>query len=118
MIELAGDLQGDLGMALAPLVVNACWPDRPGLSMSAAAAAKLQEVKLPLATRRALDDAVRFARVRIDGQRTQFARLDAGLALPRVHLPRVPVARLLPSHVDVLAAALAVDPIVPATVVQ
>jgi arsenite/tail-anchored protein-transporting ATPase len=29
-IELAFDLEDRLGLALAPVVVNACWPDRPG----------------------------------------------------------------------------------------
>ena len=115
VIELALDLEVELGLALAPLVVNACWPDTPGLSMTAAAAAKSQGVKLPVASRAALDDAIRFGRVRRDQQRTQFARLDAELALPRVHLPRLPVARLFPAHIDVLATALAVEPIGPAS---
>jgi anion-transporting ArsA/GET3 family ATPase len=109
-IELAADLRGDLGIALAPLVVNGCWPDRPGLWVTAANAAKQQDVKLPMATRRALDDAVRFARVRLEAQREQYARLDDELPLPRVLLPRLPVARLFPQHLDVLADALAVDP--------
>ena len=34
-IELAFDLEDDLGLALAPLVVNACWPERPGLALTA-----------------------------------------------------------------------------------
>jgi anion-transporting ArsA/GET3 family ATPase len=109
-IELAADLRGDLGIALAPLVVNGCWPDRPGLWVTAANAAKQQDMKLPMATRRALDDAVRFARVRLEAQREQYARLDDELPLPRVLLPRLPVARLFPQHLDVLADALAVDP--------
>ncbi len=112
VIELAADLEDDLGMALAPLVVNACWPDRPGLSMTAATAARRQQITLPAATRRALDEVVRFSLVRVDGQREQFARLDDALPLPRLLLPRLPVARLLPQHLDVLAAALAAEPVV------
>ena len=113
VIELAYDVEDDLGLALAPLVVNACWPERAGLSMSAAAAAKKQHVMLSAATRRALDDVVRFGRVRLDSQHQQFARLDEGLPLPRLHLPRLPTARLLPEHLDVLADALAAELIVP-----
>lgn len=113
VIELAYDLEDDLGMALAPLVVNACWPEMPGLQMTAAAAAKQQKLPLPAATRRALDEVVRFANVRIRGQHTQFARLDDGLPLPRIHLPRLPVARLLPTHLGALATALAAAPITP-----
>jgi arsenite-transporting ATPase len=112
-VELAADLRDDLGLSLAPLVVNACWDDRPGLRLTAAAAAKQQDVKLPVATRRALDDAVQFARVRIDAQRAQCERLDTELPLPRVLLPRLPVARLFPQHLDVLADALAAAPVAP-----
>ncbi len=113
-IELAFDLDDGLGLALAPLVVNACWPERAGLGLTAATAAKRQEIALPAATRRALDDAVRFGRARLEAQRVQLARLDEALPLPRVHLPRLPVARLLPEHLVELAAALAVEPTSPA----
>ena len=114
-IELAFDLEDDLGLALAPLVVNGCWPDRPGLAMTAASAARQQGVTLPAAAKRALDDVARFGQARLDAQRAQFARLDDALPLERVHLPRLPVARLLPHHIDVLADALAAEPIVPST---
>ena len=30
LLELAGELGGELGIALLPTVVNACWPDRAG----------------------------------------------------------------------------------------
>lgn len=113
VIELAGDLDGELGLALAPLVVNACWPERPGLSLTAATAAKRQSVTLPAASRRALDDAVRFGRIQLDRQHEQFARLDEVLPMPRLHLPRLPVARLLPVHLDALAHALAAEPVQP-----
>ena len=118
VVELAYDLEDDLGLALAPLVVNACWPERPGLSMSAAAAAKQQHMTLPAATRRALDGVVRFGRARLDSQHEQFARLDEALPLPRVQLPRLPAARLLPAHLDLLASALAAEPIMPQRVSQ
>ncbi|MEI8237803.1 MAG: hypothetical protein WCI22_00140, partial [Actinomycetota bacterium] len=113
VVELAYDLEEDLGLALAPLVVNACWPDLPGLALTAAAAAKQQHVSLPVASRRALDDAARFGRAAAARQREQFSRLDDALPLARLHLPRLPIARLMPAHIDVLADALAVQPIVP-----
>jgi arsenite/tail-anchored protein-transporting ATPase len=114
VIELAHDLEDDLGLALAPLVVNACWPDLPGLALTAAAAARRQGVSLSVPNRHALDDAVRFARARVARQREQFARLDQMLPLPRLLLPRLPVARLRPAHLDELAAALARPPVGPA----
>ena len=83
--------------------------------MTASAAAKRQGVTLPAATKRALDDVSRFGQARLDAQRAQFARLDEALPLPRVHLPRLPVARLLPHHLGRLAEALAVAPILPST---
>jgi anion-transporting ArsA/GET3 family ATPase len=113
VIELAGDLDGQLGLALAPLVVNACWPERAGLAVSAATAAKRQSVSLPVASRRALDDAVSFGRSQLDRQRQQLARLDDALPMPRIELPRLPVARLWPAHLDLLAHALAEPPVAP-----
>ena len=86
--------------------------------MSAAAAAKQQHMTLPAATRRALDGVVRFGRARLDSQHEQFARLDEALPLPRVQLPRLPAARLLPAHLDLLASALAAEPIMPQRVSQ
>jgi anion-transporting ArsA/GET3 family ATPase len=112
VIELAADLETDLALALAPLVVNGCWPDRPGVLMTAAAAAKQQDVKLSVASRKALDEAARFGRVRLERERQQLARLDRELPMPRLQLPRLPVARLFPAHLDELAAALAVEPMV------
>ena len=118
VIELAYDLEDELSLALAPLVVNGCWPERPGLSMTAATAARKQKISLSVAARRALDDVARFGNARLDMQHEQFARLDDRLPLPRIHLPRLPVARLLPEHLDVLADALAADPTVPAGVTK
>ena len=114
-VELAYDLEDELSLALAPLVLNGCWPDRAGLSLTAAAAARKQGTTLPLATRRALEQAAQFGQVRIDAQREQFARLDTLLPLARILLPRLPVARLQPEHLDTLAAALSIPPINPAT---
>ena len=105
-VELAYDLEEGAGLALAPVVVNACWPDRPGLSVTAAVAAKRQGDTLPPATRRALDGSTRFGRTRLELQREQLARLARELPLPQVLLPRLPVARLLPDHLRILAEAL------------
>jgi arsenite/tail-anchored protein-transporting ATPase len=116
VIELAYDLEEDLGLALAPLVVNACWPERAGLAMSATAAAKSQKVKLSAADRDALDAAAVFGRARLAGQHEQLARLDELLPLPRLHLPRLPTARLQPADLVTLAAALGAEPLLPGSV--
>ena len=46
VIELAADLGDDLGITLLPLLVNACWPDLPGLEKSPAMAARSHKIKL------------------------------------------------------------------------
>jgi anion-transporting ArsA/GET3 family ATPase len=114
VIELVGDLGDELGLALAPLVVNACWPDRPGLASTAAVAAKAQGFTVSAQGKRALDAAAKFGRARLERQREQLARLAVELPMPRIELPRMPVARLMPADLDHLAAALSVEPVVAA----
>ena len=113
VVELAYDLEEELGLSLGPLVVNACWPDLPGLNMSPTAAAREQGAKLSRAAKAALDVSAHFGKARMDGQRRQLARLTELLPLARIELPRVPTARFGPAELDILAAALAVEPTVP-----
>lgn len=114
VVELAYDLEEKLGLSLGPLVVNACWPDLPGLDISPTAAAREQGVKLSRAAKAALDVSAHFGKVRMEGQRRQLTRLTELLPLARIELPRVPSARFGPAELDVLADALAVEPTVPA----
>jgi anion-transporting ArsA/GET3 family ATPase len=106
LIELAYDLEDGLGLALAPLVVNACWPDRPALARTAAAAAKSSGVSLSVADRAALKATSAFGAARLAVQREQLARLATELPLPRIELPRLPTPRLSPADLATLAAAL------------
>jgi anion-transporting ArsA/GET3 family ATPase len=112
VVELAYDVEERLGLALGPLVINACWPDLAGLQMSASDAARAQGVKLSRAAKIGLDVSAEFGRHRMDGQRRQLARLDELLPLARIILPRVPTARFGPAELDLLADALSVDPTV------
>ena len=114
LVELAYDIEEELGLALAPIVVNACWPDRAGLALSPSAAAKQQTVKLGAADRAALTASSEFGRVRLEIQRLQLARLDEQLALPRITLPRLTTARLGPPELAIIADALAAAPTQPA----
>ena len=111
VVELAYDLEEKIGLTLGPLVVNACWPDRPGLHMSPTAAARAQGVKLSRAAKAALDISGEFGRQRLEGQSRQLTRLGQLLPLSRVILPRIPTARFGPAELDVLADALSVDPV-------
>ena len=107
VIELAYDIEEALGLSLAPLVVNACWPDRDGLTATVAAAAKAQGVKLSAANKAALDASADFGRSRLVGQRRQLARLADELALPRIVLPRLPTANFGAAELEIMADALA-----------
>ena len=110
VIELAYDIEEDLGLALAPLVVNGCWPDSPSLALTPATAAKRSGVSLSTADRAALQMSSRFGAARLEVQREQLQRLDTQLPLSRILLPRLPTPRLTPAHLELLADALAVAP--------
>jgi anion-transporting ArsA/GET3 family ATPase len=109
-IELAFDLEEALGLSLAPLVVNGCWPRRPGLAMPTTTAARHAGITLTAAQRAALVSSSRFGAARLAVQAEQLARLDAQLPLPRLELPRLPTPRLGHAELDELADALAREP--------
>ncbi len=113
IVELATEMTDELGLALAPLVVNGCWPDRPSLALTAAAASKKSNVTLDAADRDALQRTNKYGAARLDVQREQLDRLAALLPMPTLRLPRLPAPRLLPHHLDLLVEALAVEPSVP-----
>lgn len=107
VIELAIELGDGLGIHLLPLLVNACWPDLPGLEKSPAMAARSHKLKLTTSAKDALESAAAFGRSRLAQQREQIARLarerpEAIITLPRLATPRLDADDLL-----VLADALA-----------
>ena len=65
VIELAADLGDDLGIALLPLIVNACWPDRAGLDKTPAMAARSHKLKLSDTAKASLESAAAFGRSRL-----------------------------------------------------
>ena len=107
MIELANELGDDLGISLLPLVVNACWPDRPGLDKSPAMAARSHKIKLSAAAKSSLESAAAFGRSRLAQQREQIERLATALAEPIITLPRLATPRLDAADLELLADALA-----------
>ncbi len=110
-VELAAELSGDIGLALLPVVVNGCWPERPGLAKSPAMAARSQKVKLSATAKEALASSSDFGRERLERQRQQIERLGSALALPMITLPRLPTPRLTLHHLGILADAL-VSPVI------
>lgn len=110
VIELAYDIEERLGLALAPLIVNACWPDLKGLGVSVTTSLRRAGVTAPGVDRAALEASSRFGSARLTMQRDQLSRLDERLPLSRLTLPRLPVARLATEHLEQLADALAREP--------
>lgn len=106
VIELASDLGDDLGIALLPLVVNACWPDRVGLEKSPAMAARSHKLKLTETAKAALESAAVFGRSRLAQQREQLQRLADERSEPVITLPRLATPRLDGEDLLELADAL------------
>jgi len=107
MIELANELGDDLGISLLPLVVNACWPDRPGLDKSPAMAARSHKVKLSTAAKNSLESAATFGRGRLIQQRQQIERLVSARTEPIITLPRLATPRLDSVDLMLIGDALA-----------
>jgi arsenite/tail-anchored protein-transporting ATPase len=106
VIELFDELDRALGMALGPVVVNACWPDRAGLGVQPRTAAKNQGVKLPTAVASALAESVAFGRARLEQQREQIERVAASVSSPYLTLPRLTTSKLDTADLETLADAL------------
>ena len=106
LIELADELGDDLGIALLPLVVNACWPDRPGLEKTPAMAARSHKLKLTPTAKASLESAAVFGRSRLAQQREQIARLAAQRPEPIITLPRLATPRIDADDLIDLAQAL------------
>jgi anion-transporting ArsA/GET3 family ATPase len=105
-IELADELRADIGLALLPVVVNACWAERPGLLKTPAMAAKSQKVTLSASAKAALASSSEFGRARMERQHEQIRRLATTLELPMAILPRLATPRFTLHHLGVLADAL------------
>lgn len=106
-IELARELDGDIGMTISAIAVNACWPDRPGLAKTPAMAARSHSgITLSAAAKEALASSTDFGRVRLERQREQIQRVQTTIDAPVVILPRLATPRLTLHHVGKLADAL------------
>jgi len=112
-IELAFELDQQLGLSLTPLVVNGLWPHRVGLAIPITTAAREVGVKLTAKQRSALVASTRFGAGRLAVQDEQLDRLDDHLPLPRLVLPRLPTPRLASVDLETLADALERKPVSP-----
>ncbi len=107
-VETAYRLEDEIGVALAPVVVNCCYPVLRHLDedpVRAAAAAGLPEISPEVAG--AILRAATFRRGRQRVQLVQLARLADRLPLPRLELPYLLTAEMGPVELADLVSALA-----------
>lgn len=107
VVEAAYQLEDKVGIALGPVITNACYAPLEGLDHPAAEAAASAGVALDDAALEALEQARVFRATRQDLQREQLERLAAELPLPQLRAPFLFSATIGPEELDVLAAALA-----------
>lgn len=107
LVETAYRLEDEVGVALAPLVVNAVDRPRPGLGDPAAFAAAVARRNVPAGLADELAAAASFWNRRAAVHQEQLARLTELLPLEQVILPRVPRSRLGLPELELLAGAFA-----------
>lgn len=107
LVETGFTLEDEIGVKLGPVVVNAIYPDRPGLDVDPTAAASAVGATLQTGEADALRGAAAFRAARASLQREQLDRLAATLPLPQLHLPFLFSTDLGPEDVDALAEAIA-----------
>jgi anion-transporting ArsA/GET3 family ATPase len=88
-VEMAYQLEEEVGVALGPLVVNECYPDRPHLEGDPAAAAAAAGVAVDPEVLTRVTAAARIAANRLRLQRTQLERLAHDLPLAHLVLPHI-----------------------------
>jgi anion-transporting ArsA/GET3 family ATPase len=107
VVEAAYQLEDKVGIALGPVITNACYAPLDGLDHAAAEAAASAGVTLDAAALAALEEARVFRVTRQDLQREQLERLAEELPLPQLRAPFLFSATIGPEELDVLAASLA-----------
>lgn len=101
IIETAATVKNDVGVHLAPVVINSVWPQIKGLEKAAQETGKR--------TSDARDNrrtAASYRLARQHQQRSEIERLEAGLPLPQIELPFVFTTDLGRADLDGLAETL------------
>jgi len=106
LVQTAYSLEEDVGISLAPVVVNGLYPDVSGLDTDPMSAATAAGATIDAAMAQCLTDAARFRGLRTELQAAQVARLAEQLPLPQIHLPYQFTSDLGPAQLDHLASAL------------
>ncbi|HSS10887.1 MAG TPA: hypothetical protein VLL25_13440, partial [Acidimicrobiales bacterium] len=108
VVETAFKLEDQVGVHLAPIVVNGLYPSLP-LTEDPAAAATAAGVRLTSAELDALRTAAAFRQDRQRLQEEQVRRLADALPLPQLHLPFLFTTDVGRAEVDELAGMLAIE---------
>ncbi len=103
LVETAYSLEDEVGISLGPVVVNGCYPPRPGIDRDPTEAAADAGAALRPGEAESLARASEFRRHRMTLQDEQVARLAETLPLPQLSLPYLFEAEIGPAQVDVLA---------------
>ena len=106
LVETAYALEDRVGIALAPVVVNQCLPERWSGTIGTATDAARAGIALDPTEATALEATATFVGARRAVQEEQVARLARRLPLPQVHLPFVS-EEIGPQALDGLADAFA-----------
>jgi anion-transporting ArsA/GET3 family ATPase len=107
VIEAAYQLEDKVGIALGPVIVNACYPPLEGLRTPATAAVDASGTTLDAGLIVALDEARRFRLTRQDLQEEELDRLSRELPLPQLRVPFLFTASIGPDELGTLSASLA-----------
>jgi hypothetical protein len=106
LIETAYSLEDQVGVALAPVVVNGVYPTLDGLAVDPSEAATAAGVGLLPGEADLLREAAAFRTVRTDLQAEQLRRMADELPLAQFHLPYLFTSELGREGLDVLADSL------------
>ena len=107
VVEAAYLLEDKVGIALGPVIVNACYPAIRSLTIPASETAAAAGAGLDPALVDSLERARRFRQRRHELQEGQVARLADELPLPQLRVPYLFTDVIGPLELDVLSQALA-----------
>ena len=107
VIEAAYQLEDRVGIALGPVIVNACYTPVAGLDVPAEDAVAAAGVTLDPSMVSSLEAARRFRQTRHELQEEQLQRLGHELPLPQLRVPFLFTSAIGPHELDLLTDALA-----------
>ena len=107
VVEAAYQLEDSVGIALGPVIVNACYPAVDSLTTPAGDTVAAAGVDLDPALVDSLEQARRFRQRRHELQEGQVGRLASELPLAQLRVPYLFTDAIGPAELDTLSQALA-----------